>query len=182
MAISWDHLSSRTTLSPEYWRQWEVSACCEIFEKIVSRKPEVASWFGPIVDEEVEAVRIISKRSLNFTPSSMHGAISCVQKESWNGLPLWFVKQVNCAQWIHHLTDLYIDLGQYEFTLNPCSMFTLDSRCMYHSLPAPKILLPSHRTKSEPPEQETASVGHAENMGTSLCKRVRGNETHSNYG
>jgi len=63
------------------------------------------------------------------------------------------------------------------------SMFYVHARqSMHHSLPAPKILLPSHRTKSEPPEQETASVGHAENMGTSLCKRVRGNETRSNYG
>ena len=88
-----------------------------------------------------------------------------------------FVKQVNCAPnesitW-EKLTDPYIDLSQYEFTLNLCSMSTLDSRCMHHSLPAPKILLPSHRTNTELPEQETASVGHAENIGTSLCKRVR---------
>jgi len=52
---------------------------------------------------------------------------------------------------------------------------------LYGITPAPKILLPSHCTKSEPPEQETASVGHAENMGTSLCKRVQENETCSNY-
>ena len=122
-------------------------------------------------------MRIISKRSLNLTPSFMHSAISCVQKENKNGLSGWLVKQVNCAPnesitW-EKLTDPYIDLSQYEFTLNLCSMSTLDSRCMHHSLPAPKILLPSHRTNTELPEQETASVGHAENIGTSLCKRVR---------
>jgi len=49
-----------------------------------------------------------------------------------------------CAQWIHHLTDLYIDLGQYEsalFTLNSCPMFSFDGRDMYLPL--------SHRAVAE---------------------------------
>ena len=63
---------------------------------------------------------------------------------------------VNCAPsefitW-EKLTDLYIDLGQYEFTLNSCPMFTINGQYMHHSLPAAKILLPSHRAKTELPE------------------------------
>ena len=38
-------------------------------------------------------MQIISKRSFSLTPSSIHSAISCVQKESWNGLSGWLVKR-----------------------------------------------------------------------------------------
>ena len=79
---------------------------------------------------------------------------------------------VNCAPsefvtW-EKLTDLYIDLGQYDsalLTLNSCPMFTFNGRDAHRTLPVAKIALPfqrpigdilPERTKTEDDEADPA--------------------------
>jgi len=114
---------------------------------------------SPISDEEVKAVQIISS-AMKETPQShtlLHTQCDFLRSK---GKLEWAVRlarqAVNCAPsefitW-EKLTDLYIDLGQYEsalLTLNSCPMFTFNGRDMHRSLPASKIHLPSHRAVTE---------------------------------
>ena len=110
---------------------------------------------SPISDEEVKAVQIISS-AMKETPQShtlLHTQCDFLRSK---GKLEWAVRlarqAVNCAPsefitW-EKLTDLYIDLGQYEsalLTLNSCPMFTFNGRDMYRCLPASEIYLPSYR-------------------------------------
>lgn len=150
-----------------------------LFEKIATREPEVASLLArayigmselgsdssvktslsPASDEEVKAVQIISN-AMKETPQShtlLHVQCDFLRSKGKLEWALKLARQaVNCAPsefvtW-EKLTDLYIDLGQFEsalLTLNSCPMFTFNGRDVHRSLPASKIHLPPPRAIAE---------------------------------
>lgn len=133
-----------------------------LFEKIATREPEVASLLARAyigMNEEVKAVQIISN-AMKETPQShtlLHVQCDFLRSKGKLEWALKLARQaVNCAPsefvtW-EKLTDLYIDLGQFEsalLTLNSCPMFTFNGRDVHRSLPASKIHLPPPRAIAE---------------------------------
>ncbi|KAF5338092.1 hypothetical protein D9611_014216 [Ephemerocybe angulata] len=149
-----------------------------MFEKIMVHEPEVSSLLARSyigMNEEVKAVQIIAN-AMKETPQSytlLHAQCDFLRTK---GKYEWAVKlarqAVNCAPsefvtW-EKLTDLYIDLGQYDsalLTLNSCPMFTFNGRDAHRTLPVAKIHLPftraigeilPERTKTEDDEADPA--------------------------
>ncbi|TFK72805.1 chaps-domain-containing protein [Pluteus cervinus] len=149
-----------------------------LFEKLALREPEVASLLARSylgMNEEVRAVQIMAE-AIKKTPQSytlLHAQCDFLRTK---GKFEWAVKlarqAVNCAPsefvtW-EKLTQLYIDLGQYEsalLTLNSCPMFTFNGRDAHRSLPPSRIHLPfsrqigeilPDRTKTEEDEADPA--------------------------
>ncbi|EMD34713.1 hypothetical protein CERSUDRAFT_116901 [Gelatoporia subvermispora B] len=149
-----------------------------LFEKLAAREPEVASLLARCyigMNEEVKAVQIMSS-AIKQTPQSytlLH--VQCDFLRS-KGNQEWALKlarhAVNCAPsefvtW-EKLTDLYIDLRQYEsalLTLNSCPMFTYNGRDAHRNLPPARVHLPPkgaiteilpERTKTEDDEADPA--------------------------
>jgi len=120
-----------------------------------------------VLDEEVKAVQIISA-AMRQTPQSytlLHVQCDFLRSKGKHEWALKLARQaVNCAPsefvtW-EKLTDLYIDLGQYEsalLTLNSCPMFTFNGRDAHRILPASRIHLPFHRPIGDilPDKQKT---------------------------
>ncbi|KAJ2913790.1 hypothetical protein MD484_g6620, partial [Candolleomyces efflorescens] len=133
-----------------------------MFEKLAVHEPEVSSLLARSyigMNEEVKAVQIMSNY-IKQTPQSytlLHAQCDFLRSK---GKFDWAVKlarqAVNCAPsefvtW-EKLTDLYIDLGQYEsalLTLNSCPMFTFNGRDAHRTLPVSKIHLPFHKPIGE---------------------------------
>ncbi|OCH91280.1 chaps-domain-containing protein [Obba rivulosa] len=149
-----------------------------LFEKLTAKEPEVASLLARCyigMNEEVKAVQIMST-AIKQTPQSytlLH--VQCDFLRS-KGNHEWALKlarhAVNCAPsefvtW-EKLTELYIDLRQYEsalLTLNSCPMFTYNGRDGHRNLPPARVHLPPkgaiteilpERTKTEDDEADPA--------------------------
>ncbi|KIK04834.1 hypothetical protein K443DRAFT_675610 [Laccaria amethystina LaAM-08-1] len=141
-----------------------------LFEKLAVHEPEVSSLLAKSyigMNEEVKAVQIISA-AMRQTPQSytlLHVQCDFLRSKGKHEWALKLARQaVNCAPsefvtW-EKLTDLYIDLGQYEsalLTLNSCPMFTFNGRDAHRILPASRIHLPFHRPIGDilPDKQKT---------------------------
>ncbi|GLB39136.1 putative chAPs (Chs5p-Arf1p-binding proteins) [Lyophyllum shimeji] len=141
-----------------------------LFEKLTAKEPEVASLLARSyigMNEEVKAVQIMAT-AMKQTPQSytlLHVQCDFLRSKGKHEWALKLARQaVNCAPsefvtW-EKLTELYIDLGQYEsalLTLNSCPMFTFNGRDAHRTLPAAKISLPFHRAIGEilPDRQRT---------------------------
>jgi tetratricopeptide (TPR) repeat protein len=149
-----------------------------LFEKISVREPEVASLLAKSyigMNEEVKAVQIMAL-AMKQTPQSytlLHAQCDFLRSK---GKLEWAVKlarqAVNCAPsefvtW-EKLTDLYIDLAQFEsalLTLNSCPMFTYNGRDAHRNVTPAKVHLPflrpigeilPERTKTEDDEADQA--------------------------
>jgi tetratricopeptide (TPR) repeat protein len=142
-----------------------------LFEKLSAREPEIASLLAKSyigMNEEVKAVQIMAA-AMKQTPQSytlLHAQCDFLRSK---GKLDWAVKlarqAVNCAPsefvtW-EKLTELYIDLGQFEsalLTLNSCPMFTYNGRDAHRNLPTTRIHLPFLRSIGEilPDKQKTA--------------------------
>jgi len=119
------------------------------------------------MNEEVKAVQIMSS-AIKQTPQSytlLHVQCDFLRFKGKNEWALKLAKQaVNCAPsefvtW-EKLTELYIELGQYEsalLTLNSCPMFTFNGRDAHRVLPSARVHLPFHRQIGEilPERQKT---------------------------
>ncbi|KAF8717627.1 hypothetical protein AX14_012084 [Amanita brunnescens Koide BX004] len=141
-----------------------------LFEKLAAKEPEVASLLARSyigMNEEVKAVQIMNS-AIKQTPQSytlLHVQCDFLRSKSKNEWALKLAKQaVNCAPsefvtW-EKLTELYIELGQYEsalLTLNSCPMFTFNGRDAHRVLPSTRVHLPFHRQIGEilPERQKT---------------------------
>ncbi|TFK41420.1 chaps family protein [Crucibulum laeve] len=133
-----------------------------LFEKLSTREPEVASLLARSyigMNEEVKAVQIMAA-AMKQTPQSytlLHAQCDFLRSKGKQEWALKLARQaVNCAPsefvtW-EKLTDLYIDLGQYEsalLTLNSCPMFTFNGRDAHRQLTASRVHLPFHRAIGE---------------------------------
>ncbi|EKM76460.1 hypothetical protein AGABI1DRAFT_78549 [Agaricus bisporus var. burnettii JB137-S8] len=133
-----------------------------LFEKIAAKEPEVSSLLARAyigMNEEVKAVQIMAA-AMKQTPQShtlLHAQCDFLRSKGKLEWALKLARQaVNCAPsefvtW-EKLTDLYIDMGQYEsalLTLNSCPMFTFNGRDMHRPLSPAKISLPFHRAIGE---------------------------------
>ncbi|CAL1708705.1 unnamed protein product [Somion occarium] len=151
-----------------------------LFEKLVGREPEVSSLLAKSyigMNEEVKAVQIMAA-AMKQTPQSytlLHVQCDFLRSKGNFEWALKLARQaVNCAPsefvtW-EKLTDIYIDLGEYEsalLTLNSCPMFTYNGRDAHRNLPASRIHLPPkgpivdilpERTKTEEDEADPALV------------------------
>lgn len=136
--------------------RWQQVA--NLFEKLTAKEPEVASLLARSyigMNEEVKAVQIMAE-AIKQTPQSytlLHVQCDFLRSKGKQEWALKLARQaVNCAPsefvtW-EKLTDLYIDLGQYEsalLTLNSCPMFTFNGRDSHRTLPSSRIHLPFHR-------------------------------------
>ncbi|KAF8340855.1 Chs5p-Arf1p-binding proteins-domain-containing protein [Amanita rubescens] len=148
--------------------RWQQAA--NLFEKLTAKEPEVASLLAKSyigMNEEVKAVQIMSS-AIKQTPQSytlLHVQCDFLRFKGKDEWALKLAKQaVNCAPsefvtW-EKLTELYIELGQYEsalLTLNSCPMFTFNGRDAHRVLPSTKVHLPFHRQIGEilPERQKT---------------------------
>ncbi|KAI0044319.1 chaps family protein [Auriscalpium vulgare] len=126
-----------------------------LFEKLTAREPEVASLLARSyigMNEEVKAVQIMAN-AMKQTPQSyllLHTQCEFLRAKGKTEWALKLARQaVNCAPsefvtW-EKLTDIYIDLGQFEsalLTLNSCPMFTYNGRDAHRSLSAARLHLP----------------------------------------
>ncbi|KAI0371290.1 chaps-domain-containing protein [Pilatotrama ljubarskyi] len=126
-----------------------------LFEKISAREPEVASLLARSylgMNEEVKAVQIMAS-AIKQTPQSytlLHVQCDFLRGKGKFDWALKLARQaVNCAPsefvtW-EKLTEIYIDLGQYEnalLTLNSCPMFTYNGRDAHRNLTPARVHLP----------------------------------------
>ncbi|KAI0674552.1 chaps-domain-containing protein [Trametes maxima] len=126
-----------------------------LFEKILAREPEVASLLAKSylgMNEEVKAVQIMAT-AIKQTPQSytlLHVQCDFLRAKGKYDWALKLARQaVNCAPsefvtW-EKLTDIYIDLRQYEnalLTLNSCPMFTYNGRDAHRNLTPARVHLP----------------------------------------
>ncbi|KAG2003572.1 ChAPs family protein [Coprinopsis cinerea AmutBmut pab1-1] len=133
-----------------------------LFEKLVIREPEVSSLLARSyigMNEEVKAVQIIAS-AMRETPQSytlLHVQCDFLRSKGKFEWALKLARQaVNCAPsefvtW-EKLTDIYLELGQYEsalLTLNSCPMFTFNGRDSHRTLPVSKIHLPFTKSIGE---------------------------------
>ncbi|KAG6811282.1 hypothetical protein H0H92_008195 [Tricholoma furcatifolium] len=136
-----------------------------LFEKLAAKEPEVSSLLAKSyigmksADEEVKAVQIMAT-AMRQTPQSytlLHVQCDFLRSKGKFDYAVKLARQaVNCAPsefvtW-EKLTELYIDLKQYEsalLTLNSCPMFTYNGRDAHRPLPAAKIHLPFTRSIGE---------------------------------
>ncbi|KII91307.1 hypothetical protein PLICRDRAFT_135393 [Plicaturopsis crispa FD-325 SS-3] len=129
-----------------------------LFEKLSAREPEIASLLAQSyigMNEEVKAVQIMSV-ALKQTPQSytlLHVQCDFLRSKGRNDWALKLARQaVNCAPsefvtW-EKLTELYIDLGEYEsalLTLNSCPMFTFNGRDAHRNITPARVHLPFQR-------------------------------------
>ncbi|KAF8651829.1 hypothetical protein AX16_004654 [Volvariella volvacea WC 439] len=129
-----------------------------LFEKLSAKEPEVASLLARSyigMNEEVKAVQIMAN-AIKQTPQSytlLHAQCDFLRSKGKYEWALKLARQaVNCAPsefvtW-EKLTQLYIDLGQYEsalLTLNSCPMFTFNGRDAHRNLNTSRIHLPNNR-------------------------------------
>ncbi|THH26900.1 hypothetical protein EUX98_g7293 [Antrodiella citrinella] len=149
-----------------------------LFEKVIGKEPEVSSLLAKSyigMHQEVRAVQIMAAAMKQNPQSYTLLHVQCDFLRSKNNFE-WALKlarqAVNCAPsefvtW-EKLTDIYIDLGQYEnalLTLNSCPMFTYNGRDAHRTLTASRIHLPPNgtivdilpeRTKTEDDEADPA--------------------------
>ncbi|KAH8831932.1 Chs5p-Arf1p-binding proteins-domain-containing protein [Flagelloscypha sp. PMI_526] len=126
-----------------------------LFEKLSAKEPEIASLLARSyigLNEEVKAVQVMA-HYIKITPHSytlLHAQATFLRSKGRLESALKLAREaVNCAPsefvtW-EMLTELYIDLGQYEsalLTLNSCPMFTFNGRDSHRSLPSSKVHLP----------------------------------------
>ncbi|KAH9887210.1 chaps-domain-containing protein [Cubamyces lactineus] len=126
-----------------------------LFEKILAKEPEVASLLARSyigMNEEVKAVQIMAS-AIKQTPQSytlLHVQCDFLRAKGKYEWALKLARQaVNCAPsefvtW-EKLTEIYIDLGQYEnalLTLNSCPMFTYNGRDAHRNLNPARVHLP----------------------------------------
>ncbi|KZT00654.1 chaps-domain-containing protein [Laetiporus sulphureus 93-53] len=126
-----------------------------LFEKLSAKEPEISSLLARSyigMNEEVKAVQIMAA-AIKQTPQSytlLHAQCDLLRSKGNHEWALKLAKQaVNCAPsefvtW-EKLTELYIDLKQYEsalLTLNSCPMFTYNGRDAHRNLQASKVHLP----------------------------------------
>ncbi|KAI8986678.1 chaps-domain-containing protein [Trametes punicea] len=126
-----------------------------LFEKILAKEPEVASLLARSyigMNEEVKAVQIMAS-AIKQTPQSytlLHVQCDFLRAKGKFDWALKLARQaVNCAPsefvtW-EKLTEIYIDLGQYEnalLTLNSCPMFTYNGRDAHRNLTPARVHLP----------------------------------------
>ncbi|KAH9932203.1 chaps-domain-containing protein [Fomitopsis serialis] len=149
-----------------------------LFEKLSAKEPELSSLLARSyigMNEEVKAVQIMAA-AVKQTPQSytlLHAQCDFLRSKGNYEWALKLAKQaVNCAPsefvtW-EKLTELYIDLTQYEsalLTLNSCPMFTYNGRDAHRNLTAARIHLPPkgqiveilpERTKTEDDDADPA--------------------------
>ncbi|KAH8102294.1 chaps-domain-containing protein [Cristinia sonorae] len=149
-----------------------------LFEKVIVKEPEVSSLLAKSyigMHQEVRAVQIMAT-AMKQNPQSytlLHVQCDFLKSKGNFEWALKLARQaVNCAPsefvtW-EKLTDLYIEMGQYEnalLTLNSCPMFTYNGRDAHRTLPAARIHLPPNgtivdilpeRTKTENDEADPA--------------------------
>ncbi|KAJ3863992.1 Chs5p-Arf1p-binding proteins-domain-containing protein [Lentinula novae-zelandiae] len=133
-----------------------------LFEKISTREPEVASLLARSyigMNEEVKAVQIMTS-SIRQTPSSytlLHAQCDLLRSKGKNDWAVKLARQaVNCAPsefvtW-EKLTECWIDLGEFEsalLTLNSCPMFTFNGRDVHRNLTPARVHLPFARPIGE---------------------------------
>ncbi|OBZ77766.1 Uncharacterized protein C31F10.16 [Grifola frondosa] len=126
---------------------------------ILNERPEVSSLLAKSylgMNEEVKAVQIMSA-AMKQTPQSytlLHVQCDFLRSKGNNEWALKLARQaVNCAPsefvtW-EKLTEIYIDLGQYEsalLTLNSCPMFTYNGRDAHRNLNPTRVHLPAKGT------------------------------------
>ncbi|KAF8886127.1 chaps family protein [Infundibulicybe gibba] len=129
-----------------------------LFEKLSAREPEISSLLARSyigMNEEVKAVQIMAA-AMKQTPQSytlLHVQCDFLRSKGKLDWALKLARQaVNCAPsefvtW-EKLTDLYIELGQFEaalLTLNSCPMFTFNGRDAHRNLTASRVSLPFQR-------------------------------------
>ncbi|KAF8632180.1 hypothetical protein AX17_004920 [Amanita inopinata Kibby_2008] len=140
--------------------RWQQAA--NLFEKLTAKEPEIASLLARSyigMNEEVKAVQIMSS-AMKETPQSytlLHVQCDFLRSKGKHEWALKLARQaVNCAPsefvtW-EKLTELYIDLSQYEsalLTLNSCPMFTFNGRDAHRTLPSSRVHLPFQRQIGE---------------------------------
>ncbi|KAL0958001.1 hypothetical protein HGRIS_000176 [Hohenbuehelia grisea] len=133
-----------------------------LFEKLATREPEVASLLARSyigMNEEVKAVQIMAS-AIKLIPQSytlLHVQCDFLRSKGKYEYALKLARQaVNCAPsefvtW-EKLTELYIDLGQYDsalLTLNSCPMFTFNGRDAHRTLPTSRVNFPFDRPIAE---------------------------------
>ncbi|KAJ3784458.1 Chs5p-Arf1p-binding proteins-domain-containing protein [Lentinula aff. detonsa] len=133
-----------------------------LFEKIATREPEVASLLARSyigMNEEVKAVQIMAS-SIRQTPSSytlLHAQCDLLRSKGKNDSAVKLARQaVNCAPsefvtW-EKLTECWIDLREFEsalLTLNSCPMFTFNGRDAHRNLTPARVHLPFARPIGE---------------------------------
>ncbi|CAO3594242.1 unnamed protein product [Absidia cylindrospora] len=121
----------------------------ELFEKLQKKDPEVGALLGEAYigqNEEIKAVQNLHE-NLKLSPMSyslLHVQVDFLRTKGEYQMALKLAKFAVDATpsefltWAK-LTDVYIDLGDYEsalLTLNSCPMFTYSERDM-HRMPAP---------------------------------------------
>ncbi|KZT68355.1 chaps-domain-containing protein [Daedalea quercina L-15889] len=126
-----------------------------LFEKLSAKEPELSSLLARSyigMNEEVKAVQIMAA-AIKQTPQSytlLHAQCDFLRSKGNYEYALKLAKHaVNCAPsefvtW-EKLTELYIDLGQFEsalLTLNSCPMFTYNGRDAHRNLAAARVHLP----------------------------------------
>ncbi|PFH45883.1 hypothetical protein AMATHDRAFT_70984 [Amanita thiersii Skay4041] len=140
--------------------RWQQAA--NLFEKLSAKEAEVASLLAKSyigMNEEVKAVQIMAS-AMKQTPQSytlLHVQCDFLRSKGKQEWALKLARQaVNCAPsefvtW-EKLTELYIELGQYEsalLTLNSCPMFTFNGRDAHRTLTSSRVHLPFHRQIGE---------------------------------
>ncbi|KAH8984911.1 Chs5p-Arf1p-binding proteins-domain-containing protein [Lactarius akahatsu] len=140
--------------------RWQHAA--NLFEKLAVRDPEVSSLLARSyigMNEEVKAVQIMA-HAMKQTPLSyllLHTQCNFLRSKGRHEWALKLARQaVNCAPsefvtW-EKLTDIYIDLGEYEsalLTLNSCPMFTFNGRDSHRNLTALRLHLPTKAAVAE---------------------------------
>ncbi|KAI9462783.1 Chs5p-Arf1p-binding proteins-domain-containing protein [Lactarius psammicola] len=154
--------------------RWQHAA--NLFEKLAARDPEVSSLLARSyigMNEEVKAVQIMAT-AMKQTPQSyllLHTQCDFLRSKSKHEWALKLARQaVNCAPsefvtW-EKLTDIYIDLGEYEsalLTLNSCPMFTFNGRDAHRNLTALRLHLPTKAAVAEIlPEREKTEDDEAD--------------------
>ncbi|KAI0305206.1 chaps-domain-containing protein [Multifurca ochricompacta] len=147
-----------------------------LFEKLAVRDPEVSSLLARSyvgMNEEVRAVQIMAA-AMKQTPQSyllLHTQCDFLRSKGKLEWALKLARQaVNCAPsefvtW-EKLTDIYIDLGEYEsalLTLNSCPMFTFNGRDAHRTLTALRLHLPIKAAVAEIlPEREKTEDDEAD--------------------
>ncbi|KAI0263047.1 chaps family protein [Gloeopeniophorella convolvens] len=154
--------------------RWQHAA--NLFEKLAVREPEVASLLARSyigMNEEVKAVQIMAT-AMKQTPQSyllLHTQCDFLRSKGKHEWALKLARQaVNCAPsefvtW-EKLTDIYIDLGQFEsalLTLNSCPMFTFNGRDAHRNITAARLHLPIKAAVAEIlPEREKTEDDEAD--------------------
>ncbi|KAH9026286.1 Chs5p-Arf1p-binding proteins-domain-containing protein [Lactarius deliciosus] len=154
-----------------FMKGWQVGSDPEIQVATILavREPEVSSLLARSyigMNEEVKAVQIMAN-AMKQTPLSyllLHTQCNFLRSKGKHEWALKLARQaVNCAPsefvtW-EKLTDIYIDLGEYEsalLTLNSCPMFTFNGRDSHRNLTALRLAPPHESGQREKTEDDEA--------------------------